>query len=367
MNDPRIDKLATILVHHSLRLHQGDLFVINSGPSAAPLVKAVYQQALEAGAHTHVRIGLEGLNEVFYKHARAQQLKYVSPLALHEIKTITAQLSIISEENTKALTHVDPKKMATVSQSHQKLSQIFLNRAAKQQLRWCLTLYPTNAAAQDADMSLDEYEQFVYNAAHVTSQSPIRYWKTMQRKQEKIKTLLDKKKTFHIIAKDTDLTLSTAGRTWISCFGRENFPDGEVFTGPQEASAEGHIRYSFPLSYGGREVHDVALTFKKGKVTKAEASQGEEFLHTMIAMDPGAQRLGEFAFGTNEGITQYTKNTLFDEKIGGTIHLALGSGYPETGSTNKSGLHWDMVCDLRKDGEIYADDELVFKNGKFLF
>jgi aminopeptidase len=256
--------------------------------------------------------------------------------------------------------------MAVVSQSHQKLSQIFLNRAAKQQLRWCLTLYPTNAAAQDADMSLDEYEEFVYNAAHVTSPSPIRYWKTMQRKQEKIKAFLDSKKTFHILAKDTDLTLSTAGRKWISCFGRENFPDGEVFTGPQESSAEGHIRYSFPISHGGREVHDVALTFKKGKVTKAEASQGEDFLHVMIAMDPGAQRLGEFAFGTNDGITQYTKNTLFDEKIGGTIHLALGSGYPETGSTNKSGLHWDMVCDLRKNGEIYADDELIFKNGRFL-
>jgi len=366
MTDPRIEKLASVLVHHSLRLRKGDLFVINSGHSAAPLVTAVYRQALDAGAHTHVHIGLEGLNEVFFKHASPQQLRYVSPLALHEIKTITAQLTIISEENTKALTHVDPKKMATVSHSHQKLSQIFLNRAARQQLRWCLTLYPTNAAAQDAEMSLDEYEAFVYDAAHVTAQNPLRYWRAMQRRQEKIKALLDKKKTFHILANDTDLTLSTAGRKWISCYGRENFPDGEIFTGPQETSAEGHIRYSFPVCHGGREVHDVVLTFAKGRVTKATATKGEDFLRSMIDMDKGSQRLGEFAFGTNDGITQFTKNTLFDEKIGGTMHLALGSGYPETGSINKSGLHWDMVCDLRKNGQVYADDELIFKNGRFL-
>ncbi len=367
MTDPRIDSLAHVLVHHSLQLRKGDLFILNSGPSAAPLVKAVYNEAIQTGAHTHVRIGLEGLTELFYKHAAPSQLRYISPLALHEIKTITAQLTIISEENTKALTHVDPKKMATVSHSHQKLSQIFLTRAARHQLRWCLTLYPTNAAAQDAEMSLADYEDFVYTAAHVTTKNPLRYWRAMQRKQEKIKTMLDKKKAFHILAKDTDLTLSTAGRKWISCYGRENFPDGEIFTGPVETSADGHIRYSFPISHGGREVHDVALTFSKGKVVKAEASQGEEFLTTMIAMDPGAQRLGEFAFGTNDGIAQYTKNTLFDEKIGGTMHLALGNGYPETGSTNKSGLHWDMVCDLRKNGQVYADEELIFENGKFLF
>lgn len=263
MTDPRIDSLAHVLIHHSLQLRKGDLFILNSGPTAAPLVKAVYNEAIQTGAHTHVRIGLEGLTELFYKHATPSQLRYISPLALHEIKTITAQLTIISEENTKALTHVDPKKMATVSHSHQKLSQIFLTRAAKHQLRWCLTLYPTNAAAQDAEMSLTDYEDFVYTAAHVTTKNPLRYWRAMQRKQEKIKTMLNKKKTFHILAKDTDLTLSTAGRKWISCYGRENFPDGEIFTGPVETSADGHIRYSFPISHGGREVHDVALTFSK--------------------------------------------------------------------------------------------------------
>ena len=366
MIDPRMERLAGVLVKHSLRLRTGDLFIIRSGPSAAPLVKAVYSQAIKAGAHTHVHLGLDDLPEIFYKNASPRQLRYVSPLSLYEIKNATAQLSIISEENTKALTHVDPKKMATVSHANQRITRIFLERAAKQQLRWCITQYPTNAAAQDADMSLDEYEAFLFDAAHVTAKQPLRYWNSMYTKQEKIKHVLESKKTFHITAKDTDLKLTTTGRKWINCYGRENFPDGEVFTGPIETSADGHIRYSFPISYGGREVHDVALTFSKGKVVKADASQGEEFLKAMIAMDPGAQRLGEFSFGTNDGITRYTKNTLFDEKIGGTMHLALGSGYPETGSTNKSGLHWDMVCDLRKDGQVIADGDLIFKNGRFL-
>jgi aminopeptidase len=169
-----------------------------------------------------------------------------------------------------------------------------------------------------------------------------------------------------VISKDTDLTVSVAKRKWINCYGKENFPDGEIFTGPIENSAEGHISYSFPLSYGGWEVDEIELWFKKGKVVKAKASKGEKFLNSMLDMDNGSRNIGEFAFGTNYGIKEYTKNTLFDEKIGGTIHIAVGSGYPETGSKNKSSLHWDMMCDLRKDGEVYADDELIYKNGKFL-
>lgn len=169
-----------------------------------------------------------------------------------------------------------------------------------------------------------------------------------------------------MLAKDTDLTVFVTGRKWINCFGQENFPDGEVFTGPIENATEGCIRYTFPISYSGREVDDVQLWFKKGVVVKATASKGEKFLQTMLATDPGARRLGEFSFGTNYGVKKYTKNTLFDEKIGGTIHLAIGSGYPETGSSNKSSLHWDMVCDLRKQGEVYADNELIYKNGRFI-
>jgi aminopeptidase len=330
------------------------------------LIREVYRQAVVAGAHPYTHIGIDGLAEMYYKYSSNTQLKYMSPIDKFEIEHIDARLSIISPENTRNLTGVDPKKQAISSAAHRRIMEIFLNRAAKKELRWCVTQYPTQASAQDAEMSLQEYETFVFNAAHVDAKDPIAYWKSVGKQQEKIKQLLETKKKIHVLATDTDLTVSVAGRKWFNCYGRENFPDGEVFTGPVENSAEGFIRYTFPISYGGREVDDVQLWFKNGAVVKAAASKGEKFLQSMLATDPGARRLGEFAFGTNYGVKKYTKNTLFDEKIGGTIHLAVGSGYPETGSKNKSSLHWDMMCDLRRKGEVYADDEQIYRNGRFI-
>jgi aminopeptidase len=366
MIDKRLENLATILTRYSLNLKKNDLFVISGSHLAAPLIKEVYRQAIKMGAHPFTHIGIDGLAEIYYQHSSDQQLKYVSPLSKFEIEQIDASLSIISPENTRNMTNIDPKKQAISNTAHHQIHQTFLERAAKKELRWCITLYPTQSSAQDAEMSLADYEDFVFNAAHVQAKDPIQYWQTVHTEQEKIRKLLSTKKNLHVLAKDTDLRVSVAGRTWINCSGKENFPDGEVFTGPVETSAEGYISYSFPGSYNGREVNDIKLWFKKGVVVKAEASKGEQFLHAMLAMDPGAKRLGEFAFGTNYGVKDYTKNTLFDEKIGGTIHLAVGSGYPETRSKNISSLHWDMVCDLRKKGEVYADDELIYKNGRFL-
>jgi len=366
MKDIRLKKLAQILIDYSLQIKPNDILMINGSPLATPLIKEAYKAALQRGAHPHIRLGIPDLVEYFYKKASDKQLSYVSPLSEFETKTITAQLSIISQENTRNLTNVNPKKQAKCSRAHQHLQQLFLKRAAEKKLRWCITQYPTNAAAQDANMSIEDYEEFVFKAAFVHKKNPIKQWKQMHTKQESLRKILQTKKNIHILGKDTDLHLSVAGRTWINCAGKENFPDGEIFTGPIETSLNGSIHYSFPVNYGGHEVDDITLTFKNGKVTKAHASQGKEFLITMLNMDKGAKYVGEFAFGTNYGITKYTKNTLFDEKIGGTIHLALGNGYPETGSTNASSLHWDMMCDLRKQGEVYADEELIFKNGKFL-
>jgi aminopeptidase len=366
MIDERLKKLAYILVNHSLKIKKNDLFMIMGTAVTAPLIKEVYKQSLLAGAHPHVKIALQGLAEIFYQVATENQLKYKSPISLYEIKNIDARLVIISPENTKSMTNVDPKKQAMSSVANKEIHKIFLERAAKKELRWCLTQYPTNASAQDAEMSLEDYEDFIFKATHVGNKNPIEYWNKVFKEQEKIKKLLEKKKKLHIIAKDTDLTLSVEGRKWINCYGKENFPDGEVFTGPIEKSAEGHISYSFPASHGGREVNNIQLWFEKGKVVKAKASKGEKFLNSMLDMDKGARYIGEFSFGTNYGIKEYTKNTLFDEKIGGTIHIAVGSGYPETGSKNESSLHWDMMCDLRKNGQVYADDELIYKNGKFL-
>jgi aminopeptidase len=366
MIDKRLRKYADILVRHSLRLKKNDLFVISGSYLAAPLIKEVYQQAIQVGAHPFTHVGIDGLAEIYYRYSSEKQLKYVSPLSKFEVDHIDISLSIISPENTRNMTNIDPKKQAMSNVAHQQIHKTFLERAAKKELRWCVTIYPTQASAQDAEMSLAEYEDFIFKAAHVDAKNPINYWKTIHIEQEKIRKLLSTKKNLHVFAKDTDLTVSVVGKKWINCSGKENFPDGEVFTGPVENSAEGHISYSFPGAYAGREVNDIKLWFKKGVVVKATASKGEQFLRTMLGMDPGAKRIGEFAFGTNYGVKRYTKNTLFDEKIGGTIHLAVGSGYPETGSTNKSSLHWDMMCDLRKNGEVYADKELIYKNGRFL-
>jgi aminopeptidase len=366
MIDKRLEAFATILVRYSLELKKDDLFVISGSHLAAPLIREVYKQAIKIGANPFTHIGIDGLAEIFYKYSSEKQLKFVSPLSKYEIEHIDASLSIISPENTRNMTNIDPKKQVISSAAHHQIHETFLRRATKKELRWSVTQYPTQASAQDAEMSLEDYEDFVFNAAHVHAKNPITYWRTVHREQEKIRELLNKKKTLHVLAKDTDLHVSVAGRKWINCSGKENFPDGEVFTGPVETATEGHIRYTFPASHGGREVSDIELWFKKGVVVKATASKGEQFLRSMLAMDSGAKRLGEFAFGTNYGVKDFTKNTLFDEKIGGTIHLAVGSGYPETRSNNKSSLHWDMVCDLRKNGEVYADNELIYKNGRFL-
>jgi len=364
--DKRLEKLAYILVNHSLRIKKNDLFLISGNSVASPLILEVYQQALKRGAFPYTRVAVEGLPETFYNNASEKQLKYISPVSKFEIENIDAHLGINSQINTRSMTNVDPKKQAITSSAHQPIHDIFLNRTAKKELRWCLTQYPTNASAQDAEMSLEEYEDFIFKAAHVDKKDPIAHWKNVYKEQEKIRKLLQSKKKLHVIAKDTDLTVSVVGRKWINCYGKENFPDGEVFTGPVENSAEGHISYSFPASHGGRLVEDIQLWFKKGKVVKSDASHGKKALNSLLDMDKGSRYIGEFAFGTNYGVKKYTKNTLFDEKIGGTIHIAVGMGYPETGSKNKSGLHWDMMCDLRKHGEVYADGELIYKNGNFL-
>jgi aminopeptidase len=216
-------------------------------------------------------------------------------------------------------------------------------------------------------MSQREYEDFVFRAGLLHLPDPIGEWKKISERQQRLADFLNGAKEVRVIGKDTDLKVGVEGRRWINCDGHENFPDGEVFTGPIEDATEGTIRYSFPAVHHGRECHDIVLKFKAGKVVEARASKGEEFLLGMLEQDPGARVLGEFAIGTNFGIQQYTKNTLFDEKIGGTCHAAIGAAYPETGGKNDSGLHWDMVCDLRQKGcRIEVDGVVILEEGRFL-
>lgn len=366
MVDSRISKLAEVLVNYSLRLKKGDLFYIYGESVSSPLVAQVFRQALQAGAHPDVRIKPEGLDEIFFKEASREQLEYISDFEKLEIERLDAMLYIWGSKNTKSLSNVPPEQMSVAQRARVGLFKKRLERIAKGELRWCGTQYPTNAEAQDAEMSLEEYEEFVFRAGFLYESDPVNEWKKLSKRQEKIIEFLSQYKKIRLLAKDTDLTFLVDGRRWINCDGRENFPDGEIFTSPLEDSAEGVVHFTFPAVYRKREATEVRLRFKSGKVVEAKAVKGEDYLHSMLNLDEGARRIGEFSFGTNYKIQRFTRNTLFDEKIGGTIHIALGASLPESGGKNVSALHWDMVCDLREEGKVYGDGKLIYERGRFL-
>jgi aminopeptidase len=366
MRDARLDKLAAVLVNYSTRVKKGDLCRIGGELPGMPLMEAIHDECLRAGGHPFFQLTSDNAVDAFFRLATDEQLSYVNPVNQAVVEKIDVYFGVWADENTKSSSNVPPEKAAMVQQARKPFLKRLMERAANKELRWTGTQYPTSGSAQDAEMSLYEYEDFVFRAGLLHLPDPVGAWKAISEKQQRLVDFLNTKKEIRVIGKETDLRLGVEGRRWINCDGHENFPDGEVFTGPIEDATEGTIRYTFPAVYGGRECHDITLTFKAGKVVDARASKGEDYLLKMIDQDAGGRILGEFAIGTNYGIQQYTKNTLFDEKIGGTCHAALGAAYPESGGKNESGLHWDMVCDLRAPGcRIEADGETILDAGKF--
>ncbi len=363
--DKRIENMAKILVNYSLGIKPGQLFKIKAEPVAAPLVRAVHDEAIRVGAYVNVELFLIDTVESFYNLGSDEQLSYIWPAVELEYKKIDAYLYIWGTTNTKFLSGIDPKRLQLNRKAMEPLRTAFFQRAADGTLRWSGAQFPTEAHAQDAEMSLVDYEDFVFRAMHVFEDDPVAYWQGIEKEQQRLVEILNGVEKIHLRAKETDLTLNVKGRKWINCCGRENFPDGEIFTTPIEDSVNGEIAYSYPAFLQGREADGVRFTFKNGKVVKATAEKNEDFLLAMLDTDEGARRLGEFAIGTNYEITRFTRNTLFDEKIGGTCHLAVGSAFPETGGNNKSGIHWDMVCDLKQGGEIEADGKIIYKDGQF--
>jgi aminopeptidase len=365
MPDQRLVKLAQILVHYSLEIKPGDQFELRSNPLGQELALLVYQEAVQAGAHVLNTISLQGGEELFYRYASNEQLDYVSPVRKLITETFDTVLLIGAEYNTRSLSAIDPKRLARARKAGTQLTKTFLERAADQDLRWCYTIFPTNASAQDADMSLNDYQEFVYGAGLLDELDPVAAWKKEGIRQRELINWLSGKDAVEIKGKDVDLKMSIKDRTFKEADGKYNFPDGEIFTGPVEDTANGWIRFSYPAIYEGQEIIDVELWFENGKVVKEKAAKGEKLLTTSLNTDAGARFLGEWGIGTNYGIKQFTKNMLFDEKMGGTIHLALGSGYPETGSANESAIHWDMLCDMA-ESEIKIDGEVFYQNGKVI-
>jgi aminopeptidase len=365
MADLRVEKLAKVIVDYSLAVQPGDLFEITGTWLAAPLIEAVYESALRRGAQPYVNATLPGLEELFLAQADKEQLRHVSLIEQLVVRQFDARIDLMSEENTKALSQVDPARQVERNRAYKDLWQERRGRQEQGGLRECYALFPTQGYAQDAEMSLRVFEDLVYRACLVEEADPVAAWHEVSRRQQEIVDYLNTKETLRIVAPETEVTLSVAGRRFINCSGTVNLPDGEVFTSPVEDAVDGHIAFTYPVVTRGREVDGARLWFKGGRVVKASAEKNEAFLHQMLDTDEGARRLGEFAIGTNPYMIHFTRNAHLDEKIAGTIHLALGNAFPKAGGVNQSAIHWDMVCDLRQ-GEIYADGQLFYRAGEFL-
>jgi aminopeptidase len=366
MRDHRLIQYANTLVNYSLYVKEKEWILIRGSEIAMPLIKECYREILKAGAYPTILLTPDGISEILLKEGSDDQLSFNSPINLEAYSKADKVLTILGEHNLKSLTNIPSERIALQRRSAAPITRIFHNRVANKEMDWTLCLYPTQSGAQEAGMSLEEYENFVFEACLLTTPDPIHAWQEIHDHQQTMVDYLNTKKDFHIIAKDTNLTLSTEKRVWVNSDGHHNFPSGEVFTAPVKESLNGKIRFSFPGIYSGQEIEDISLTFKNGKVSKASAKRGNDLLQALINTDDGSHYAGEFAIGTNYGITKFTKNMLFDEKIGGTIHIALGNSYPECGPVNDSLLHWDMLCDMKNCGEIYADGKLFYKNGQFL-
>ena len=368
MTDPRLTKWADTLVHYSLYLQPKEQLLIRVDEAAIPLAKEVYRSALAAGAYARIQVLVDGADEIFLTTAGPSQLDWVSPIEQCEYETIDALCAIIAPINTSALSGAETEKQARSQRASKTARKSLFTRTAEGRAKWSLTLYPTQGAAQNAKMSLANYEDFLIHAMLLDQDDPAAAWAAFSEKQQRYVDYLHGVETIRFTARDTDISLRVGGRVWINSDGHHNFPCGEVFTGPVEDSVQGHVRFTFPTAHLGNEVEDVKLTFEAGRVVQAEAARGLEFLETMLNSDPGARTLGEVALGNNYGIKQFMRNTLYDEKIGGTFHLALGNSYPETGGKNVSSLHWDMVCDMRPEaggGAVYADGMLIHENGQW--
>lgn len=365
MIDARIARLGELLVNYCVGVRPGDWVYIRAGMLAEPLVNEVLRHTLRAGGKPTIILSSDALDETALREGSEDLLRWISPVDQMMFEQADCLISVRAPANTRALTGVDPLRQRTQQMARSGLMETYMRRAAEGKLRWTSTQYPTPAYAQDADMSLDDYADFVFRATFTDQPDPVARWQEVHNTQQRLVDWLKGKRHVQVQGPHVDLTLSIEGRTFVNSDGKHNMPSGEIFTGPVEDSANGWVRFSYPAIRGGREVEGVELRFEAGRVVEAKATKNQDYLLSQLDSDPGARYLGEFAVGTNYGIDRFTRSILFDEKIGGTFHMAVGAGYPETGSVNKSSVHWDFICDMRTDSRILIDGELFYENGQF--
>ena len=365
MPDSRVQKLAQTLVEYSVKVKPGDWVVIFGHPLAEPLTSEVLRYTLRAGGNASMLLNVGSTSKIFFEEANEEQLKWLSPFERMPFEQADVFISIDATDNTRTLSQADSQKQQTRSAARRGIMEAYMRRSASGELRWTLTQFPCQAFAQEADMSLSDYEDFVYKACKADQPDPVKLWDDIEANQERLVKWLAGKKQVQLRGANIELDMSIEGRTFKNSGATHNMPGSEIFTGPVEDSVNGWVQYTYPAIRLGREVDGIRLEFKDGKVVKATADKNEDYLHKMLDQDAGARFLGELGIGTNYSIDRFTKSILYDEKMGGTIHLALGASYPETGGKNQSALHWDMICDMRQDSEIRVDGELFYKNGEF--
>jgi aminopeptidase len=365
VTDPRIQRLAELIVDYSIAVRPDELVTIEACSIAAPLVRELYRGVLRAGGHPQVRIELDGEREAKLMLGSDAHLDWLNPRRVDDNELMDALIHVLGGWNTRELDGVDASRLARLTRTARPIADRRTERTELGELRWVGTAYPTQASAQESRMSLSRYAQLVYAACFVDRDDPVGEWRALGASLGRLAEWLSSRRELRIVAPGTDLRFAVEGRTWVPSDGRFNMPDGEVFTGPIEDTVEGEIAFSFPAIHARRVVEDVRLRFAGGSVIDATARVGQDYLDHALSVDEGARRVGEVAFGLNDAVQVFMGEPLFDEKIGGTMHLALGSSYPETGGQNQSALHWDIVCDLRRGGEVYADGELVYTDGRF--
>ena len=361
-----LKKYANLLVNYCVEIKEGDKLYIKSTTLAEPLIREVYREAVKAGAHVvEIDMDFRGKSKMFLDESNEAQLKTPSPLYKLAMETFDAYIFIRAPFNLRENQNADSKKAGIRSKAIAPISKIYFERTGSRELKRNLCQFPTQAAAQNAGMSLEEYQNFIYNACNLFEDDPIQAWLDVRKRQQVVTDILNSHEHIQYKAEHIDISFSTKGRTWINSDGQTNMPSGEIYTSPVEDSVNGKIHFTFPGLYMGQEVEGVTLWVEDGYIQKWEAKRGKDFLDKIFAMK-GTRRFGEAAIGTNYNIQQTTKNILFDEKIGGSVHMAIGQSYLQCGGKNESSVHWDMISNMKNGGEIFADGELIYKDGMFL-
>jgi aminopeptidase len=363
------EKLAKLAVNYSIEVKKGDRILILGPAFATEAFQAVYAEIVKAGGHPFTYANIEGCEELIYKFGSNEQLEYVDDVVLTIFKEFNGLINIFGDYNTRKLALIDPKLKAIRqgSPKNRELMTIYMKRSASGEFPWVIIPFSCNSFAQEANMDLFSYSEFVKKALYLDKEDPVKEWQKIDETQEKIASKLNefKNKEVEVYGEDTELKFSFKDRRWMSYSGKYNLPDGEIATAPVEESINGKIRFTYPGIYQGQEIENIYLEFKEGKVVKSTASKGHELLQELLKIE-GANMIGEFAVGTNYGVTKFTKNMLFDEKMGGTLHMALGLGLEEVGGKNRSAIHWDILKNMRSPGSVIkVDGTIVYQEGNW--